>query len=392
MRRLGAASLANFSFIPFTMTEYSIATLGMPIDEIDTPALLLDLDAFERNLKFLAKFAEEKSIRLRPHAKTHKCPAIARIQVEHGAVGVCCQKVSEAEAMVEGGIEDVLVSNEVVGPKKIERLVHLAKRGTLSVCVDNLENLKAINEAAHKLDAKLSVLIEVDVGGGRCGVKLGPEALELARKVSSASALSFKGLQAYHGRAQHIRSVEDRKSAIDSAVDKVKVCLELFEKDGIPCEIVTGAGSGTYPIETSSGVYNELQAGSYIFMDADYGRNLGENGQPWSDFEHSLFVYSTVMSLNSGRVGIVDAGLKALSVDSGMPAVARRGDAEYSAAGDEHGRVSLGDSVPDLSLGEKICLIPGHCDPTVNMHDWIVGIRNDMVETLWPVSARGPGV
>ena len=373
------------------MLEHTIATIGMPVDEVDTPALLLDLDAFERNLKDLADFANTHSVRLRPHAKTHKCPEIARLQVKHGAVGVCCQKVSEAEAMVEGGIEDVLVSNEVVGANKIERLVHLAKRGTVSVCVDNSENLEAIEAAARKSAANLFVLIEVEVGGGRCGVKPGPSVLELARKITASSILSFKGLHAYHGGAQHIRSFEERKSAIDDAADKVKACLDLLRNEGIECEIVTGAGSGTFPFETASGVYNELQAGSYIFMDADYARNLGETGGHWSDFAHSLFVYSTVMSLNSRRVGIVDAGLKALSVDSGMPTVAHRGDAEYTVAGDEHGRVSLGDSGPDLSLGEKIHLIPGHCDPTVNMHDWIVGIRNGSVESLWPVAARGPG-
>lgn len=373
------------------MDKHTVATVGMSIDEVDTPALLLDLDPFEKNLNRLADFGNTHSIRLRPHAKTHKCPEIARLQIKHGAIGVCCQKVSEAEAMVAGGIQDVLISNEVVGANKINRLVNLAREATISVCVDNLENLKAIEVAARHSGVNLFILIEVDVGGNRCGVKPGVAVPELAKEIVSSTFLSFKGIHAYHGKAQHIRNFDKRKTAIDTATGKVKSCIELLRNEGIECETITGAGSGTFPFETDGGVYNEIQAGSYIFMDADYAKNLNRTGGTWSDFEHSLFIYSTVMSLKSRRVGIIDAGLKALSVDSGMPTVVDRGNAEYEVSGDEHGKVSLGNLGSDLSLGEKLRLIPGHCDPTINMHDWIIGIRKGEVESLWPITARGPG-
>ena len=373
------------------MFEHTIATVGMSIDEIDTPALILDLDPFERNLTHLADFGNAHSIQLRPHAKTHKCPEIACLQIKHGAIGVCCQKVSEAEAMVAGGIKDVLISNEVVGSKKIDRLINLARESTISVCIDNSENLKAIETAARQSVVNLSILIEVDVGGNRCGVKPGLAVSKLAQEISASSFLTFKGLHAYHGGAQHIRNFEERKAAIDTATGKVKACVDLLRSEGIECETVTGAGSGTFPFETASDVYNEIQAGSYIFMDADYARNLNQAGEKWNEFEHSLFIYSTVMSLKSRRVGIVDAGLKALSVDSGMPTVIDRGEADYEAAGDEHGKVILGDSHSALSLGEKLRLIAGHCDPTINMHDWIICIRKDKVESIWPITARGPG-
>ncbi|AWT59604.1 MAG: D-threonine aldolase [Candidatus Moanabacter tarae] len=374
------------------MFKHAIATVGMSIDEIDTPALLLDLDAFERNLVHLADFGNAHSIQLRPHAKTHKCPEIAGLQIKHGAIGVCCQKVSEAEAMVAGGIKDVLISNEVVGSKKIDRLMNLARESTISVCVDNSENLKAIETAVRQSVVNLSILIEVDVGGNRCGLQPGSAVPKLAQEIVASPFLSFKGLHAYHGGAQHLRNFEERKEAIATATGKVKECVDLLRTEGIECATVTGAGSGTFPFETASGVYNEIQAGSYIFMDADYARNLNQAGENWNDFEHSLFIYSTVMSMKTRRVGIVDAGLKALSVDSGMPIVIDRGEAEYEVAGDEHGKVNLFDSNSTLSLGEKIRLIPGHCDPTINMHDWIIGIRKEKVESIWPITARGPGI
>src|SRR5258707_1075645 len=241
------------------------AEIGMRLAEVETPALLLDLDAFERNLTRLAERAKQMGVRLRPHAKTHKSPIIARRQMALGAVGVCCQKVSEAEAMVQGGVADVLVSNDIAG-----------------------------------------------------------------------------------------------------------------------------AGTGTYAFEGTSGVYNELQVGSYVFMDAHYARNLDEDGKPVSDFEHSLFVYTTVMSKPARDCAAVDAGKKALAMDSGMPTFADLRDVEYTAASDEHGSLKLGETNRPLVIGDKIRLIPGHCDPTVNLYDWYVGYRGDRVEALWPI-ARGPG-
>lgn len=360
---------------------------GMPLIEVDTPALLLDLDAFDNNLERLDASLAGRQVKVRPHAKSHKCPEIALRQMAHGAVGVCCQKVTEAEAMVAGGIPDVLISNQVVGPRKIERLVTLAQRARVSVLVDDAGNVAALNEAAARKNATVSVLVEVNVGANRCGVAAGEAARALAAAVASSSHLHFKGIHAYQGAAQHVRSPDERHALIDEAVRMVKETVALLSGSGLECEIITGAGTGTYPIEAASDIYNEIQPGSYVFMDADYGRNVGEDGKPFHAFSHSLFIWTMVMSHTTRGRPIVDAGLKALSVDSGMPLVAEAG-AQYLGASDEHGVLRV-DDPSHFELGRKLRLIPGHCDPTVNLYDWIVGYRDETVEAVWPITARG---
>jgi len=367
------------------------ADVGMPLEAVDTPALLIELDAFERNLARPAAAIADPRLRLRPHAKTHKCPVIALCQMAHGAAGVCVQKVSEAEAMVYGGVPDILVSNEIVGPAKLARLAALARQARVAVCADDPANVTALNEAALAAGVRLPVLVEVNVGADRCGVEPGEPAVALARQIAGLPGLRFGGLQAYHGSAQHIREFETRREAIGSAVEKVQRTLDSLRRASLPCDVVTGAGTGTYRFEAASGVYTELQVGSYVFMDADYARDLAEDGGPYRDFEHSLFVYTTVMSRPTKDRAVVDAGLKALSVDSGMPVVTGMADVEYARASDEHGTLTLHDPTRALPVGDKIRLIPGHCDPTVNLHDWYVCIRNGRVEAVWPIAARGPG-
>jgi len=360
---------------------------GMRLADIDTPALLLDLDAFERNLDRLDATLRGVPVRVRPHSKSHKCPEIALRQLARGAVGVCCQKVSEAEAMVEGGVPDVLVSNEVVGAPKIARLAALAKRARVAVLVDDAGNAAELDEAARRAGIALEVLIEVNVGANRCGIAPGQPVVALANRILSLDNLRFAGLHAYQGAAQHVRLPAERRTLIDRAVQQVRATLELLHEHGIRCETVTGAGTGTYLLEAGSRVYNEIQPGSYIFMDADYGRNLGEDGKPVHDFEQSLYVWATVMSRATSERAIVDAGLKAVSVDSGMPLVAG-GGAEFLRASDEHGVLGT-ISGREFRLGEKIRLVPGHCDPTVNLYDWIVCYRGEEVEAVWPIAARG---
>lgn len=371
------------------MTTRPPAEVGMPLEAVDTPALLLDLDAFEKNLARLAAAAAGAGVRLRPHSKSHKCPVIALRQIASGAVGVCCQKVSEAEAMVYGGVSDVLVSNQIVGAPKIARLVSLATQARVAVCADDAGNVGALDDAATAFGVRLPVLVEVNVGADRCGVEPGEPALALARQIAGSRGLRFAGLQAYHGGAQHIRDYARRKEAIEAAAEKTRRTVELLRGHGLACELVSGAGTGTYPFEAASGVWNELQAGSYIFMDADYLKNLRRDGTPGSEFTPSLFVYATVMSRPVKDRAVLDAGLKALSVDSGMPSVAGMQDVEYIRASDEHGKLTLHDPGRALPLGSKVRLIPGHCDPTVNMYDWYVCYRNDRVEALWPITARG---
>jgi D-serine deaminase-like pyridoxal phosphate-dependent protein len=364
------------------------ARQGMTLDEVDTPALLLDLDAFERNLDRLDASLAQTRIRVRPHAKSHKCPEIALRQMARGAIGVCCQKVSEAEAMVEGGVMNVLIANEVIGASKLARLAALAKRARISVCVDNEQNVTDLDVAARTAGTRIDVLVEVNVGANRCGIEPGRPAADLAQNIAATKHLRFAGLHAYQGAAQHARTPVERKAAIARAVQYVSDTVAALQVHGLKPEIITGAGTGTYPLEAASGVYNEIQPGSYIFMDADYNRNLDEDGRPQHNFEQSLYVWATVMSHATAERAVVDAGLKALSVDSGMPLVADLPGVEFLKASDEHGVLKLPQG-SKLMVGDKIRLIPGHCDPTVNLYDWIVGVRGGKVECLWPVTARG---
>ena len=359
------------------------AKVGERVEQIDTPALVLELDAFERNLRTLAESVKGRPVRVRAHAKTHKCAEIAKRQLEYGAVGVCCQKVAEAEALVEGGITDVLVSNEVVGAPKIARLAALAQRAHIGVCVDHPDNLAALEASGAKLD----VYIELEVGMRRCGIAPGEPALALARTISKSKTLRFAGLQAYHGRAQHMRTMEERHAAIEGAAQHVFEMKRLLQKAGIACPIVTGAGSGTYMLEVEAGAWDEIQPGSYIFMDVDYAKN--EWAAPLPRFEHALFVLATVMSRPAADRAIVDAGLKASSVDSGLPLVWRREGLTYRGASDEHGVIEIAAGAQAPALGDKLYLVPGHCDPTVNLYDWYVCVRNGRVETVWSVTARG---
>lgn len=361
------------------------AEVGMPAAEIDTPALIVDLDAYERNLDRMAGWAARARVRLRPHAKTHKCPVIALHQIARGAVGVCCQKVSEAEAMVWGGVRDVLVSNEIVGAAKIARLIVLAKQAQVVVCVDDPGNVRDLDAAARAVGIRLGVLVEVNVGADRCGVEPGEAAVALARLVAALAGLRFLGLQAYHGSAQHIRELAKRREAIDSAVAGLRHTRELLDRAGLPCDVVTGAGTGTYQLEGASGVYTELQPGSYVFMDVDYKR---VEGFP-AEFENALFVLATIMSRPTRDRAVLDAGLKALGVDAGFPLVREMPEVEYVRASDEHGKLRLHDPEATLRVGDKLWLIPGHCDPTINLYDWYVCVRGGRVEALWPITARG---
>lgn len=366
----------------------------MSLLDVDTPALLIDLDAFERNLKRMADRVAGTGVRLRPHAKTHKSSVIARKQVALGAVGSCCQKVSEAEVLVAGGITNVLVSNQLVGRRKLDRLAVLAKSATIGVCVDNPDNVSEISAAAVRHGVSIDTLVEIDVGAGRCGVAPGAAAVALARLIADAPGLRFGGLQAYHGSAQHLRTQPERSAAITQAIAATRQTVEALAEVGLSCDIVGGAGTGTFELEAASGVYNELQAGSYIFMDADYARNRKADGTAFDTFEHALFVYATVMSVAAVGKAVVDAGHKAASIDSGMPEPFDLGGVSYTRPSDEHGVLDISSANAPVVLGQKVRLIPGHCDPTVNLHDWYVCVRgmggsDAVVEDVWPVAARG---
>lgn len=362
---------------------------GMREEEVDTPALLVDLDAFEANLDRMAALLAPTGAKLRAHAKTHKSPVIAHLQAARGAVGQCVQKVAEAEVLAWGGVGDILVSNQVVGDAKLARLAALARICDVAVCADDPANVARIEAVAKAAGTRIPVLVEIDVGMGRCGTQAGPEAVALAERIAASPHLRFGGLQAYHGRAQHFRAPEARRAAITEAANRSRRTVEQLRQRGLDCPIVGGAGTGTFELEAASGVYTEIQAGSYCFMDADYARNMDESGMPVGTFRHALFVLATVMSASRPGVAVLDAGHKAVAVDSGLPLLWQRPGTEYVGASDEHGTLRVGSEAPAPKLGEKLRLVPGHCDPTVDRYDWYVGVRAGRVECLWPVAARG---
>ncbi len=366
--------------------------VGQSISAIDTPALVVDLDAMERNLASMAAFARQYKVRLRPHAKMHKSAALAKLQIASGAVGVCVQKTSEAEALVAGGIYNIFISNEVISPTKLARVAALTQAvaphgGKIAICVDALEGINrlatSMNEArvASGIATDIDVFIEINVGQNRCGVAPGPAAVALALEMRKHPALNFAGLQAYHGHAQHLRSPAERSQAITGAIAAVVHTRQLIEAEGIEVRLITGAGTGTAVLEAASGVYGELQAGSYLFMDADYAANQLDASQP--RFEHALFVKTQIISTHSTHA-VCDAGHKSHAIDSGLPKVhafSETTQLDYFNGGDEHGvlRPAAG-STRLPHLGSMVWLIPGHCDPTVNLHNELIGVRGGLLK------------
>ena len=367
------------------------AAIGMDEADIQTPCLILDLDALERNITKMGNLAKEMGVRHRVHGKMHKSVDVALLQERlGGSCGVCCQKVSEAESFARGGIKDVLVSNQVRDLAKIDRLARIPKLGARTICcVDDPENVADLSAAAVKHGTQIECLVEIDCGAGRCGVSTTQDVVNIAKLIDAADGLKFSGIQAYQGAMQHLDDYEDRKAAIDLAVAQVADAVQGLKAQGLDCDIVGGGGTGSYYFEGGSGVYNELQCGSYAFMDADYGRILDKDGNriDQGEWENALFILTSVMSHAKADKAICDAGLKAQSVDSGLPVIFGRTDVEYIKCSDEHGVIADPDGV--LKVNDKLKLIPGHCDPTCNVHDWYVGVRNGKVEKIWPITARG---
>ena len=374
--------------------------IGQCVTAIDTPALVVDLDAMQRNLQRMQAYATQHNVRLRPHAKMHKSGQLALLQMQAGAVGVCVQKTSEAHALALCGVTNIYVSNQVIAPSKCAQLAQLChslsgRQGQLALAVDSLLGVQRIAQAMaqHGGASVLDVLIEIDVGQARCGVPPGDAAVPLAQAIAKCSSLRFAGLQAYHGNAQHLRTVAQRHSAIAAVLADVQRTKTALAAAGFNVPLVTGAGTGTFGCEAASGVYGELQAGSYLFMDADYAGNDHDVAQP--QFEHALFVKSQVISCThtaQDSRAVVDAGHKSHAIESGLPTVwaGHQADWTFNNGGDEHG-ILRGTHLP--ALGDVVWLVPGHCDPTVNLHQHMVGVRGGLhdgvVESLITVDARG---
>ncbi|MGS5088965.1 DSD1 family PLP-dependent enzyme [Hydrogenophaga sp. A37] len=373
------------------------AWVGQSVGTIDTPSLVIHLDAMERNLARMAAFARERGLRLRPHAKLHKSAELSRLQMAHGAVGVCVQKTEEALRLAAQGVSDIFISNEVIAPPKLARLAAAVRerQARFAIAVDSAEGIErlaaALKGAGAHGAAAIDVFVEIDVGQGRCGVPPGHPALALVRLIAEHPVLRWAGLQAYHGGAQHRRSAAERTVAIAASALAVHQTLDTLRQHGFVAPLVTGAGTGSLVNEAASGLWGELQAGSYLFMDADYASNEPDMTAPV--FEHALFVKSQVMSRSADHA-VCDAGHKSHAIDSGLPLVAHPTGLVFANGGDEHGVLrAAAPGTPLPALGDTVWLIPGHCDPTVNLHDFFVGVRGGLleghVERLITIDTRG---
>eukprot|EP01135_Chromosphaera_perkinsii_P004439 Nk52_evm17s281 gene=Nk52_evmTU17s281 len=423
--------------------SYKPSSPGIGVLDIDTPSLVVDLDNLEHNLRSLKQVVNEvnPNVDIRPHAKAIKCPEIAHMQMQMGgAIGVCCAKLWEARSLMEGGINDIFITNEIIGRKKLENLAEIIMYNPdsiVSVCVDNKENVDEMAAVLGDYGVRAEVVVEVNVGQNRCGTKPGLDAVRLAEHVAKHKNLDFKGIQTYNGAIQFARELHDRRQLIDGVSRKVEETLDAFHSSGIEVPYVTGGGTGTFLIDLEMDVFTEIQPGSYVFMDTNYGQNFldAENAKVLNEhlFHQSLFVLASVQSNSPKNFwAVVDAGMKAVSLDYDTPHVllSKKDDKDsayaptpvYSSAniddsiryicgGDEHGILvsekleasyKNGDvekgmddcntlRLKDLPLEEKIWLVPGHCDPTVNMYDHIVAIRDGAVMDTWAITGRGPG-
>lgn len=368
------------------------ALIGEPgsRSRIPTPALVLDLDAFERNVARMAEHCKVNGLGLRPHAKTHKSVTVAKAQIAAGALGICCAKLGEAEAMAAGGIESILITSPVVTAQGIERLMTLnAKLPDLMVVVDNPENARALAAAAAEYKRVLKVLVDLDIGLHRTGIRPGDDATELAELLDAAEYLELRGLQAYAGHLMHVHDFAERREKSLAAMKVLGDQRDALKAAGLCCDILTGGGTGTYNIDPEASVLTELQGGSYIFMDKQYHDVALGNGAGFP-FETSLFVQMSVVSNNTKNLATTDAGFKSFSTDAEPPKLlsgAPEG-AGYFFFGDEQGGILLPDGAR-LALGATLTAMTPHCDPTVNLYDAYHVVRGDVLVDIWPIEARG---
>ena len=358
--------------------------IGKHKTELDTPALLIDLDKMETNIRKMASYFTTVSAELRPHLKTHKTPIIAHKQISAGAIGITCAKLGEAAAVIHAGIRDVLVANQIVGTQKIARLVNLAKHADIMVAVDNPDNVQAISEAAAAKGVTIRVLVEVNIGMNRCGVEPGTAALELSHQVRKSPNLKFEGLMGYEGHTVAVHDRTERQTATRDAMQRLIETKQYLEKNGIDVSIMSGGGTGTFDITGSIPEITEVQAGSYVFMDSTYCNVEGPGGK----FDCALSVLATVVSRQQNRT-IIDTGMKVLTKEFGIPQPMNITGLQIIGLSEEHGTGQVLDPDVSLSPGDKLEIRPTHCCTTVNLHDRYYGIRNEIVETVWQIAARG---
>jgi 3-hydroxy-D-aspartate aldolase len=368
--------------------------IGKPdgLRELTTPALVLDLEAFEQNIGAYQHQINLHGLRARPHAKSHKCAEIARRQIAAGAVGVCTASLHEAEAMVGQGISNILITSPVIGSGKLDRLMQLLEWGAVvAVVVDDQEHAASLATAAHQSGHVLDVLIDVDLGMGRTGVSNIESALRLVNVVSDAEGIAYRGLQAYSGRVQHIEGFAERDRIYTEQLSFLSTLIAALDKRGLKPATVTGGGTGTLALDCREGILTEHQAGSYIFMDVEYGAVTLRANDAGAAFATSLFLHSAVISKNvPGRVTI-DAGLKSFATDGPIPHVSTGAPVGtiYSFFGDEHGCLTFPRPTDCLPLGSIVAFVTPHCDPTINLHDYLHVVRHDTIVDIWQIVGRG---
>ena len=357
--------------------------------DVDTPALLLDLDQVERNIERYQRLAASAGLTLRPHAKAHKCSAVGRIQVERGAVGLCCAKLGEAESMAACGLRNLLVTTPVVGPLKIRRLMELAGSAQIAVVADHESNIAALSQAATSAGVRLDILVEVDVGQGRTGVTPGQRAGELAAQIARSPGLQFVGLQGYQGKLQAVASLADRASLVSEAMTRLRASIESIRAAGQDCKVITGGGTGSFPIDIERRMFTELQPGSYVTMDNTYAKVVLGKESDAHPLGHPLTILATVISRPNAEKAIVDVGWKSASSDAGLPSVKGRPEWVFEFAGDEHGSIRSNVGPLSLALADRVELVPSHCDTTVNLHDRFAVHRSGRLEATWAIEGRG---
>lgn len=358
-----------------------------------TPALVLDLDALDHNIRRMAALCAERGMGLRPHAKAHKSVQIARRQVVAGALGICCATILEAGTMADAGVGGVLLTSPVVTKDKIARLVEVLERSEgVGVVVDNADNVDAIATAMAGSGRPLEILIDLDAGSARTGVAGCDEALALAARIRERSALRFAGLQAYDGGAQGIEGYDDRRRKLSGDMERISAIVARLRQEGFAPGIVTGGGTGTHDIDRMQGLFTELQAGSYVFMDSFYSR-MRLHPAAASPFHTALYVRTTVISANHDGFATTDAGLKALAPDSEIPIIARGAPpgATYALMGDEHGRIDFASAGDRMAIGDAVECVTPYCATTASLHDQYCCARGDTVVDIWAVDARGHG-
>ena len=352
--------------------------IGKTLDRVETPALVADADALQFNLDTMARYFAQRPCKLRPHFKSHKCVTLAHRQLQAGgAVGITAAKLSEGEALVAGGIADVLIANQVVGPGKCRRLAELNRRAVVRVAVDSPQNVRELDAAAREAGVTIGVLVEVDIGMNRCGVQPGEPTFDLARQVHDSPGLRFDGLQGYEGHLVLLPDAGERARRATECIGRLVALRSELERHGLPCAIISGGGTGTYDVTGNIEGMNEVQAGSYALMDKHYKTRRPE-------FRNAMFVLATVISVQPDRV-ICDVGLKGIGSDFGLPAVMGNPAAEVLKLSEEHTSVKNAAA----GIGDRLRLIPSHGCTTSNLHRRMIVARGDMIEDVWPIEGSG---